>query len=449
MSPRRPGDPLLYREISVPAEYCVSSMAGGRSFDYGGDIRMGDLRGTGQVDFLVYRSRDDAHDGGGMKPCFLGAFSMEGEPLWSVGEGGEQPSRPGPVAVHDLDGDGAAEVICFFVAPSGEGDAHVAPDSLADVVLQIRDGRTGELRRQSAPEALCACSGSGANWVHQRILIANLRGTKTPRDFIVKLGAKVLAFDESLELLWSYENPWTEYSRCPAYIPCVGDIDGDGRDEVNGGYYLLDHDGAVLWEKQLARHMDSVAIAAWDHGRMRAICSGYGHVMDTEGNAVLCLGEEAVPHGQEVRVARFLEGESEPQMLIRYNGHTPETMLVDVAGQRRGEITLNTTFNNTGMEPVYWDGPRSRARLCNGNTLWDLAVGEGAVLPGLPDPEPRGRMAWYHCIPADVCGDVREEVILYNPWTTKVFVYTPYPLDESSFAGFCPTARQYNPRLMD
>ena len=425
------------------------SPAEGQMVCYGGDIRVGDLRGTGQADFLVYRSLDDAHDGGGMKPCFLAAFSMDGEPLWSVGEGGVQPSRPGPVAVHDLDGDGSAEIICFFLVPTREGEMPVPPDSLANVVLQIRDGRTGEVIRQSAPEALCACSGEGANWVHQRILIANLRGTEAPRDFVVKLGAKVLAFDERVELLWSYESPWTEYSRCPAYIPCVGDIDGDGRDEVNGGYCLLDDDGTVLWEKPLARHMDSVAIAAWDGGRMRAICSGYGQVLDVEGNAILRLGEEAVPYGQEIRVARFLAGEPEPQMVIRFNGHTPEVILVDVEGRCRGQLTLNTTFNNTGMEPVYWDGPEAPARLCNGNTLWNLATGEGVALPGLPEPEPLGRMAWYHCIPADVCGDAREEIVLYNPWTAKVYVYTPGPLDASSYGGYAPTARQYNARLMD
>ena len=30
---------------------------------------MGDLRGSGEPDFLVYRSRDVAHDKGGMKPA--------------------------------------------------------------------------------------------------------------------------------------------------------------------------------------------------------------------------------------------------------------------------------------------------------------------------------------------------------------------------------------------
>ena len=306
------GSPILYKRVEIPPEFCVAAEEG----TYGGDIRMGDLEGNGRADFLVYRSVDDAHDGGGMKPCFLGAFTADGEVLWRVGEGGVQPSRPGPVAIYDIDGDGAEEIICFFFDPAVEAD----PDSMANVVVQIRDGATGDLKQQTSPAELRACRGRGANWVHQRIMIANLRGTDTPRDFVIKLGSKVIAFDEDLQVLWTYETGWTEYSRCPAYIPSVGDIDGDGRDEVNGGYFLLDHDGTVLWENQLGWNMDSVAIAEWDNGEIRAICSGFGHVMDHCGNVVLRLGEEKVPHGQEVRVARFSARDPSPQMVIRYQG---------------------------------------------------------------------------------------------------------------------------------
>jgi len=57
-------------------------------------------------------------------------------------------------------------------------------------------------------------------------------------------------------------------------------------------------------------------------------------------------------------------------------------------------------------------------------------------------------MAWYHCIPANVCGDGREELVLYNPWDPTVFIYTPHPLESAAFEGFRPDARQYNARLI-
>ena len=69
-----------------------------------------------------------------------------------------------------------------------------------------------------------------------------------------------------------------EYGQCPSYIPAVGDLDGDGRDELVGGYFVLRPDGTPIWEKMLGRNMDSVAVAPWDAGRPRAICSGVGGV---------------------------------------------------------------------------------------------------------------------------------------------------------------------------
>ena len=437
--------PKLLRAIELPESFCTTESVGDRTVSYGGDIRIGDLRNSGQADFLVYRSVDNAHDEGGMKPCFLGAFTADGQTLWSSGERGTQPSRPGPVAIHDLDGDGRAEVICFF----HDERVSAPPTSMADVVIQIRDGETGCIKHQAAPARFRSLDGQGPNWAHQRILIANLRGMPGPQDFVVKLGAHLLAFDSSLHILWEYESPWTTYGHCPAYIPAVGDIDRDGRDEVNGGYFLLDHDGTVLWQKDLAPHMDSVAIEPWDNGRMRAICSGHGHILDERGDVIIKLGQEEVPHGQEIRVGRFRSGDSNPQMIIRWNGHSTDVLVVDVAGATLAELDLNPSPNNTGMEVVYWDGEDAPALLYNGGMLWHPLRGSGARLPELPPPEPIGRMAWYHCIPADVCGDDREELVLYNPWTTRVYIYTQHDNDETGLKGFKARPRQYNPRLMD
>ena len=437
--------PKLWRVVEIPREFLSTEPVENLTVSFGGDLRIGDLRNNGQADFLVYRSIDNAHDEGGMKPCFLGAFTIDGTPLWKVGEGGTQPSRPGPVAVHDLDGDGRTEIICFF----HDGRIDAAPTSMANVVIQIRDGATGCLKHEAAPARFRSLHGQGPNWVHQRILIANLRGLPRPGDFIVKLGAHVLAFDSNLNILWEYESPWTDYGHCPAYIPAVGDIDGDGKDEVNGGYFLLDHDGRVLWQKDLAPHMDSVAIAPWDNGRIRAICSGHGYVLDECGNAILKLGHERVPHGQEVRVGRFASGDPDPQMIVRWNGHSPDVLVVDVNGASLADLRLNSSPNNTGMEVVYWHGEDAPALLYNGGMLWDLLPGTGMALPELPPPEPVGRMAWYHCIPADLYGDAREELVLYNPWTAKIYIYTQPDNDGTGWTGFDPGPRQYNPRLMD
>jgi len=434
-------DPGIYvTRINIPEPLLTEGPDGSL---FGGDLRIGDLTGDGNVEFLVYRSEDDAHDGGGMKPCFMGAFDGEGKVLWQQGEGGLQPSRPGPVAIHDIDGDGESEVITFW----RNEEVDCPPTSLRNVVLQIRNGMTGEIEKEAAPEALLACEGQGANWVHQRLLICNLRGTDSPRDFIVKLGKTVLAFDQELRVLWSYSNPWDEYTKCPAYIPSVGDIDGDGRDEVNGGYFLLDDNGSVMWEEQWGRNMDSVAIAPWDDGRMRAFGSGFGHVLDEKGNVLLKLGEALVPHGQELRVADYDPSLPGPEMMIRYQGHKTPVMLVGNDGQVVRRFELNESPNNTGMEAVYWHGPDKPALLYNGGQLWSGDGERFAVLPSLPEPVGNKRQGWYHCIPADLSGGPGEEIVVYNPWDRFVAIYRSEK--ELKLKRYQPTDRQYNARLMD
>jgi hypothetical protein len=428
----------LLRKIEVPEAFRVAQTVNGVARIFAGDVRVG------RQGFVVYRSVDCAHDEGGMKPCFLGAFDWQGQPLWQVGAGGTQPCRPGPVAMYDLDGDGTDEVLCFFVDPK----VAAAPESMANVAVQLRSGATGSVLRQAAPPELQACAGRGPNWCHQRLLLANLRGLGRARDFVVKLGTVVLAFDEDLRVLWRYECPWSEYGRCPAYIPAVGDIDGDGRDEVNGGYYLLDHDGRVLWEKAWAPNMDSVAICPWDQGHMRAIGSGGGHVFDAAGNVVLCLGEDLVPHGQEARVARFDPDDPEPQMAVRWNAHDPALLVANTRGEVVARCQLNPSPNNTGMEAIHPAGPEACAILHNGGMVWNPLTGDHLRLPDLPEPEPVGRMSWYHCIPVALWEDGGEGMVLYNPWEPCVRLYAP-----ASRAGrsWLPRAdeRQYNPRLMD
>ncbi len=454
------GEPLVLRlptirkwkTIHVPAALSTSEIVKGSSLKYGGDIRLGDLDGSGTAGFLVMRSEYSATEDGGMTPVFLGAFDQAGKRLWSVGSGGHQPARPAPFAIYDIDGDGQAEVIHFWKDPSVSAGA----TEMGDVSIQIRSAATGELEREATPASLPAVfrnqNGSGPNWVHQRILICNLRGLATPRDFIVKVGDRVFAFDETLKLLWNYEISHNKYPNHSAYIPAVGDIDGDGKDEVTGGRYLLDDDGSVLFddtEGNFTPNMDSVAIAPWDKGNVRVLASGGGHVLDAGGKPVLALGKKVVPHGQEARIALFIPGSAEPQAVIRWNGHKTPALLVDTGGKILNRFALNSTPNETGMETLFWDGKTEAAFLYNGGMLWDPLAGLSRSFPDLPPLQGPFRMGWYHLIPADLDGDGREEAVLYNPWDEVVHIYGSYEAPPFPIKGISPNQRTYNVRLMD
>ena len=485
---------LLYKKIPIPEAF-ITEDENGR---WGGDIRIGDLTGNGVVDFLVYKSL------GGMKPCFLGAFTLDGEPLWSVGdkqmtaadvdsteptlsfghpsygdstlrhhedstvllsESGvsvlsegtlrtTSPDRPGPVAICDIDGDGVAEVICFLIDASVKGTSRWRLDGIDVVAL---DGRTGGVKQQAAPLELRRCNGYAdgelhlSNYVHQRLMIANLSGNAQPQDFVVKVGNDLLAFNHRLELLWRYTNRWYRYPTHSAYIPAVGDLDGDGRDEVHGGHYGLDHDGSVLWEKYLGDNMDAVLVEDWGSNESRqkvAIMSGWGQVVDAHGNTLLKLGAELVPHGQEIRCGDFRKDLPGPALVIRYNGHRPDLMVVSHTGQALCQFVVEESPNNTGLETVRWNGVSGPDLIYSPAALYDGYGRKRFTFPELPPPK-GGRMGWYHCFPANVCGDDREEVVLYDPYSDEVYIYTPQPLVESAYSGYRHTSRQYNARLMD
>ena len=311
---------------------------------------------------------------------------------------------------------------------------------------------TGDIKHTSVSDALRQCNAYAAgerhipNYVHQRLMIANLCGNDHPQDFVVKVGVNVLAFNHKLELLWQYTDEWFRYPKHSAYIPAVGDFNGDGLDEVNGGNFGLAADGTVLWNKYLGDNMDSVLVEEWD-GEKRAILSGGGQVLDAAGNPILSLGFDIVPHGQEIRCGNLLTAMS-PNLVIRYNGHHPDLIVVDNAGQIRNRFKVDETPNNTGLEVIRWLGIDQPELIYSPAALYDGAGNKVVTFPDLSPPT-GGKMGWYHCFPADVCGDAREEVILYDPYSDAVYIYTATPFQPEQFGGYQHTERQYNARLMD
>jgi len=468
----QPTDAVLQARIRIPQPLLSKGIKRNRKtkqkieeYMYGGDLRIGDLDNDGAPDFVLFKSV------AGLKPCYIAAFTWDGRILWQWGNKDrrivssknkkhvypvESPSRPGPVCVVDIDGDKNAEVIALVIQ---ENVKQTDPWSTGDMEFVIFDGRTGEVERRAAPKPLASAGAyddkgrrHAPNYVHQRILAADFRGTGGPHDFVIKLGNTVLACDQNLNVLWTYQNKFDRYGRHSSYIPCVGDVDNDGRDEVLGGNYLLDYDGTVMWEKMMGKHNDSVVIADVDGGLpngRECVLSGFGQVIDADGDVIFKLGEEIVPHGQEVRVANFRHDLPGMEIVLRYNGHRNKLLFSDSKGRILTRFTVDHSPIEVGLSPVYWNGRNESMLLYSPPALWDGYGRKVVRLPKLPKPSRRGRMGWFHCIPAQLDNSGRESIIVYDPFTDELFVYGQRPLLQERPDSYRHTARQYNPRLMD
>ena len=63
------------------------------------------------------------------------------------------PDRPGPVAIHDIDADGQAEVICFWVDTDA---SEVSKWDLSAIRVMILDGATGAVKTHTCTGRLAS-----------------------------------------------------------------------------------------------------------------------------------------------------------------------------------------------------------------------------------------------------------------------------------------------------
>jgi hypothetical protein len=202
-------------------------------------VYLGDFTGTGRSGFLhvVGSNHFAAYDATGVK-------------LWTR-------SNPAGVPVYnstnacvcDINGDGKDEVIAMTGKPP-------------EAKLEIIDGFSGATIAEipwpgndADPARMFHSANRGdMNYTYDaKIYIANFRGLPEPRDIVLQIGDEnqVLyeVFTDSLEPLWSFDG--RERMKLDggggSHAPKIVDVDGDGRDEMLVGTYMLRGDGTIMW----------------------------------------------------------------------------------------------------------------------------------------------------------------------------------------------------------
>lgn len=249
------------------------------SFSFGGaggapGLRLGDLDGDGKYEFVMGQPipQPDAHTP--QEVVRVTAFTLTGSRLWqytcpgSPDLGGHTASSDIPLQVYDLDGDGRSEVIAAF----------------GSTELTILDGRDGKpIRTIPLPQGASARGPSGSN---DCVIIANLRGTAWPQDFIVKTRyTQVWGIDgRDGKVLWTYRGQGDNL----AHYGYAFNADSDPHDEYLSGWQLHDHDGTIRWRASgLTMHLDAISVGDVDgnpaNGKEMALASQVGAIYSADG----------------------------------------------------------------------------------------------------------------------------------------------------------------------
>jgi rhamnogalacturonan endolyase len=406
--------PVLWRKFDTP------------EFGVGRNVRFGDLDGDGQLDMLfaqnVPKVRGDAFD----HISCLTAVTLDGRILWQQGRPNPANgllTNDNPFQIHDLDGDGRAEVV-------------LARDSQ----LQVLDGRSGKVIRHTWLPAVAADVKDRPYELNigDSLLFVDLTGFGRPREILLKDRYNSFwVFDVELRLLWEGRGQTGHY-------PYPVDIDADGRQEFLIGYSLWGSDGKVRWshDAKFKDHTDALSVGNFTGrpgGKTRVYIDGSDEgflVFDADGTLVKHL---RLGHAQTQSVGKYRTDLPGQQLLIANFWRNPGIVtLLDPDGNILAQDEMLP--GSSHMEPVNWRGDGQEFALLSGN------IREGGMIDGqlrrvvmFPDD---GHPDLASAV-RDLTGDKRDEIVLWDQ--KRVWIYT----QDRPFSGTTLYVPTRNPHYND
>lgn len=269
-----------------------------------GDASAADLDGDGDYELVVHmtgRAHDNSHNGPTDEPIFQ-AYKLDGTLLWTInlGKNIREGAHYTQFMVYDFDGDGRAEVAMKTADGTIDGTGKVIGDAKADhrteqghlmsgpEYLTVFDGMSGkalatvpfEPRRHPTeanptPEQMKAVWGDGNGNRSERYLacVAYLDGIHPSlvmcRGYYTRV--TMAAYDwqnGQLSQRWTFDSDDDTPGNAAFHGQgnhnlSVGDVDGDGCDEIIYGAAVIDNNGKGLYSTGLG-HADAMHFSDLD-----------------------------------------------------------------------------------------------------------------------------------------------------------------------------------------
>lgn len=431
VDPNAPAKPYL----SIP----LQTLPGCRP----GDAAVGDLNGDGDYEIVLKQEmhpRDNAHAGVTGQTKFE-AYDLKGNFLWRIdlGRNIREGAHYIPFIVYDLDGDGRAELACKTADGTIDGKGQVIGDADADwrneegrvlegpEFLTVFDGRTGAALHTVEyvpPRGKVSDWGDNTGNRVDRFLacVAYLDGKRPSlvmcRGYYTR--AVLAAWnwqDGKLVSVWTFDSDdGTEGNR--AYRSqgnhnlSVGDVDGDGKDEIIYGACAIDHDGKGLYSTGMG-HGDAMHLTDIDPQRPGLeVFAIHENPRHPNGANLRDAATGGVLWGlQSNDVSRGIAADIDPR-------HAGLECWASGGGLRgvytcKGERISDASPRSCNMA-IWWDGDVQRELLdATSITKWNYESAAEIMLLDARDSDCihiNGTKA-NPCFYGDIFGDWREEVI--------------------------------------
>ena len=418
------------------------------------DASVGDLDGDGEYEIVLkqeMRGRDNSQAGttGETK---LEAYKLDGRFLWRInlGKNIREGAHYTQFLVYDLDGDGKSEIVCKTADGTIDGNGTPIGDSGADYrnasgfilegpeFLTVFEGATG---RALATTEYIPPRGKVAEW-------GDDRGNRVDR-FL----AAVACLDGSLPSVimcrgyytrtvlaaWNWRagvlsHVWTfdsddgapgnrAYRGQGNHNLRVGDIDGDGRDEIVYGACVIDDNGQGLYSTGLG-HGDAIHLSDIDPDRPGLeVFDIHEWPRHSNGAEFRDARTGALIWGKpSADVGRGVAFDIDP----RHRGYEMWASgpglsgLWNVKGEQISERKPRSC--NFG---VWWDGDLLR-EILDGNRIskWNWQEGTETNLLTAENCASNNSSKSTPCLCADIFGDWREEVIWRTTDGKELRIYT-------------------------